>query len=126
MQRLLLAVALACLLAACGGAEDSPAAAVENYLRTRINGDETQLVGLACRAREAEARMEAASFAPMKAEISALSCQTDGSDGQFTVVACQGAMVTTYAGETRDWDLGARTFRTLQEDGRWKVCGFAR
>ena len=126
MQRLLLAFALVCLLAACGGTDDSPSAAVENYLRTRINGDETQLVGLACRSREAEARTEAASFAPMKAEISNLSCRVDGADGQFTVVACQGAMVTTYAGETRDWDLGARKFRTLQEDGRWKVCGFAR
>ncbi|PJF36593.1 MAG: hypothetical protein CUN49_04685 [Candidatus Thermofonsia Clade 1 bacterium] len=113
-------------LAACQSGGDSPAMAVENYLRTRITGDETRLVALACRAREAEARTEAASFAPMNATIKALSCRADGSDGQYTVVACQGEMVTNYAGETRTWDLGARRFRTLQEDGRWKVCGFAR
>jgi hypothetical protein len=117
---------LACLLAACDSASDSPAAAVENYLRTRITGNETELVALACRAREAEARTEAASFAPMNAEIKTLSCRADGADGQYTVVACQGEMITNYAGETRSWDLGARRFRAVQEDGRWRVCGFAR
>jgi hypothetical protein len=126
MPKRFLMLILACLLAACNGASDSPAAAVENYLRTRITGDESKLVALACRAREAEARTEAASFAPMNAEIKTLSCQTDGADGQYTVVACQGEMITNYAGETRSWDLGARRFRAVQEDGRWKVCGFAR
>lgn len=126
MSKLILTFLLACLLVACNGEGDSPAAAVENYLRTRITGDEAKLVALACRAREAEARTEAASFAPMNAEIKTLSCRADGTDGQYTVVACQGEMVTNYAGETREWDLGARRFRTVQEDGRWKVCGFAR
>lgn len=126
MHKLLLTFLLAVLLAACSGEGESPAAAVENYLRTRITGDEAKLVGLACRAREAEARTEAASFAPMNAEIKTLSCRADGEDGQYTIVACQGEMVTNYAGETRQWDLGARRFRTLREDGQWKVCGFAR
>lgn len=58
MHKLLLTFLLACLLAACSGEGESPAAAVENYLRTRITGDEAKLVGLACRAREAEARTE--------------------------------------------------------------------
>ncbi|MFQ3536670.1 MAG: hypothetical protein SNJ58_12420 [Aggregatilineales bacterium] len=126
MHRLIWVLILTCLLVACGGEGNSPAAAVENYLRTRITGDEARLVGLACRAREAEARTEAASFAPMNAEIKALSCRADGEDGVYTIVACQGEMITSYAGETRQWDLGARRFRALQEDGRWKVCGFAR
>ncbi|MCS6870211.1 MAG: hypothetical protein RML95_13545 [Anaerolineae bacterium] len=126
MQKLVLIVLLACGLVACSGESDSPAAAVERYLRTRITGDAAKLVSLACRAREAEARTEAASFAPMNAEIKALSCRADDEEGQYTVVACQGEMVTNYQGETRTWDLGARRFRTVQEDGRWKVCGYAR
>jgi hypothetical protein len=62
----------------------------------------------------------------MNAEIKALSCRADGVDGEYTLVACQGEMITSYAGETRSWDLGARRFRAVREDGRWKVCGFAR
>ena len=57
-------------LAACGGGNAQTAAsAVEDYLRTRITGDEARLVALTCREREADARGEAASFAAMKAEL---------------------------------------------------------
>jgi hypothetical protein len=39
-------------------------------------------------------------------------------------VACQGKIVTTYAGETRNWDLAARSFKLVKEDGQWKMCGY--
>jgi hypothetical protein len=111
-------------LAACSGAQsDSPAAAVETYLKTRITGDEARLVALVCKDREGDARTEAASFSSMKANIEGLSCKQSGTDGQFTIVACAGKMTTVYAGETRNIDLAARAFKAIQEDGKWKVCG---
>jgi hypothetical protein len=123
---LVLGIGLLMALAACGGGStQSAASAVEDYLRTRITGDEARLVALTCREREADARGEAASFAAMKAEVQDVTCREDGADGTFTVVACQGTMVTSYAGETRNWDLADRAFRAMQEDGAWKVCGYA-
>jgi hypothetical protein len=111
-------------LAACSGAQsDSPTAAVETYLKTRITGDEAKLVALVCKDRESDARTEAASFSSMKANIEGLSCKQSGADGQFTIVACEGKMTTVYAGETRNIDLAARAFQAIQEDGKWKVCG---
>lgn len=122
---LALGMGLLMALAACGGETQTAASAVEDYLRTRITGDEARLVALTCREREADARGEAASFAAMKAELESVSCREDGADGEFKVIACQGTMVTSYAGETRNWDLADRAFRAVQEDGAWKVCGFA-
>jgi hypothetical protein len=111
-------------LAACGSTQsDSPTAAVETYLKTRITGDEAKLVALVCKDRETDARTEAASFSSMKANVEGLSCKQSGTDGQFTLGACEGKMTTVYAGETRNIDLAARAFKTIQEDGKWKVCG---
>jgi hypothetical protein len=111
-------------LAACSSAQsDSPTAAVETYLKTRITGDEAKLVALVCKDRETDARTEAASFSSMKANVEGLSCKQSGADGQFTLVACEGKMTTVYAGETRNIDLAARAFKAIQEDGKWKVCG---
>ncbi|MCC7206916.1 MAG: hypothetical protein IT323_06395 [Anaerolineae bacterium] len=129
IRTLVLGMGALLLLAACGGGGNTQtaASAIEDYLRTRITGDESRLVALTCREREADARAEAASFAAMQAEIQdGMSCKENGADGAFTVVACQGTMVTSYAGETRNWDLADRAFRALQEDGTWKVCGYAR
>lgn len=115
---------LIAVLVACGGSGGDPAQVAENYLRTRILGDEAKLIALVCKAREGDARTEVLSFGEMKANIESLACQQSGTDGQFTIVACQGKMVTTYAGETRDWDLGARALKMIQEDGAWKMCGY--
>jgi hypothetical protein len=122
--RILIGLVIGLGLAACGSAQsDSPSAAVESYLKTRITGDEAKLVALVCKDREADARTEAASFSSMKASIESLSCKQAGTDGQFTLVACEGKMTTVYAGETRNIDLAARAFKAIQEDGKWKVCG---
>ena len=60
----------------------------------------------------------------MSATLDSVSCSQKGDDGQFTLVACQGKIVTTYAGETRNWDLAARNFKLVKEDGQWKMCGY--
>jgi hypothetical protein len=115
---------LVLLLAACGNATaQTPQAAIENYLRTRMAGDEATLLPLVCNAREAAARTEALSFKAMQASIETLSCSAGATEGEFTLVACTGVMITSYQGETRSRDLSARQYKALLEDGRWKACG---
>lgn len=121
----LLFCALVLILTACsgGGGGSSPEKSVEEYLRTRTTGDENKIVALACKARESDARNEAASFGAMSPVIENISCTAGEKEGEFTIVSCVGKMVTTYAGESRNWDLGARQYKSLQEDGAWKYCG---
>jgi hypothetical protein len=53
-----------------------------------------------------------------------MSCSEAGKQDNVTIVACTGKVLTQYAGETRTWNLGDRNFKTLQEDGKWKFCGY--
>jgi hypothetical protein len=111
-------------LAACSQ-PDSPVQAIESYLQYRSASDEARLLTLSCKDWEGQARTEAASFQSMNARLDGMACSQAGTDGQFTVVACTGKIITTYAGETRSRDLADKNFKTIQEDGRWKMCGYA-
>jgi hypothetical protein len=111
-------------LAACGQ-QDSPVQAITAYLQYRVASDEAKLLALSCKDWEGQARTEAASFQSMNAKLEGMACSQAGTDGQFTVVACTGKIITTYAGETRSRDLAERNFKAIQEDGRWKMCGYA-
>jgi len=111
------------VVAACGS-QDSPIAAVQNYLNARVAADDTKMVALTCKDQESLAETEAASFKSMNAKLDSVSCAQAGTDGQFTVVACQGSILTTYNGETTTRTLAGKNFRTIQEDGQWKVCGY--
>ncbi len=111
------------ILAGCAQ-QDSPVQAVESYLNYRVVSDESKLLSVSCTDWENDARVEAASFQSMNAKLDGMSCGQAGTDGSFTVVACTGKIVTTYAGETRSRELAGKNFKTIQEDGHWKVCGY--
>ncbi len=111
------------ILSACGQ-QDSPVQAVENYLKLRVASDSPKLLAISCKDWEGQASVEAASFQSMNAKLDGMNCKQAGEDGQYTLVACQGKIVTTYAGETRGWDLAAKNFRVVKEDGQWKMCGY--
>ncbi len=113
----------ALVLSACGG-QDSPIQAVENYLKLRVASDAPKLLAASCKDWEGQASVEAASFEAMNAQLEGMTCKQTGEEGLFTIVACQGKIVTNYAGETRNWDLAARSFKVLKEDGQWKMCGY--
>ena len=61
----------------------------------------------------------------MNAELQGMSCRQSGQEGDYTVIECEGKIVTVYNGETREWDLGAFPYRMIQEGGDWKMCGYA-
>ena len=110
------------ILTACAS-EGDPTETVESYLKARVESNADELRSLACAEWESQAALQADSFRSMDARLEDLACTTGDEDGDYTLVSCDGRIVTTYNGETREWELG--TYRLLQEDGEWKMCGEA-
>jgi hypothetical protein len=120
--RIVLGLLLLVGLGACAQQSD-PSVTIMNYLKARVASDETTLRALSCADWEQQAIIEAQSFKAMNAQLDDMTCSQSGQQDQYTVVACEGRITTTYNGETREWPLGA--YRLLQEDGEWKMCGEA-
>jgi hypothetical protein len=102
--RVAFVAAAALLLAACGGGgagTGGAAEAVEAYLQARVAGNADQLSTLSCADWEAQALVEASTFEAMNAVLDGVSCTESGTQGDLTLVDCQGQIVTTYQGETR-------------------------
>ena len=117
------ALTLAGGLAACKS-PGTAAGAVQSYLEARVQSNVNQMINLSCPAWEAQARIEASTFQAMQARIEGLTCAENGADGNYTRVACQGKIVTTYQGETREWNLSDHQFKLIQDDGEWRMCGY--
>ena len=103
---------------------DPAVAVVLAYLNARLTADAEAVVPLVCKAWKSAAVTEAISFRSMNARLEDVACTANGSSGLYTLVGCTGKMVTTYGGETRDWDLSSFVYQTLPEDGVWKMCGY--
>jgi hypothetical protein len=99
-------------------------AVVLAYLNARLTADADEVIPLVCKAWKSAAITEAISFRSMNARLEDVACTANGSSGLYTLVGCTGKMVTTYGGETRDWDLSSFIYQTLPEDGAWKMCGY--
>ena len=111
------------LLVACAvGA--TPAQQVESYLRARAASNVNQMVSLSCGAWEAQARIEASSFKALNARVEGLTCQVGGSERDVTFVGCAGKIITSYNGESREVSLADKQFKTVNEGGEWRVCGY--
>lgn len=128
MQKLMiLLVALAMILVACddGGSDEADSSgasdAVENYLNAKVESDENGIRELICADLESEISRETNSFASVEASIEGMSCAVEGTDGDFTLVTCEGEIVALYGAENRNFPL--TTYRTIEEDGAWRWCG---
>jgi hypothetical protein len=106
------------------GTPDPAITAVLAYLDARARADVTAVTSLSCKTWKPKAVTEAVSFRSMNAKLVGVTCQVNGSAGAFTLVGCGGKMVTTYGGESRDWDLSAFVYQVTAEDGQWKMCGY--
>lgn len=117
------------LLAACqggsAGADARGAAdAIEAYLQARVESNVDRLSLLSCSDWEAQAQIEASTFEAMNAVLDGVSCNDAGTEGDLTLVSCQGKIVTTYQGETREWSVAEHPFLARQEGGEWRMCGY--
>jgi hypothetical protein len=124
MRRLfMILVGLMLLVAACAPSDSDPSTAMMSYLEARTEADATKMQSLSCAEWEAQATIQAQSFRAMNAELQDVSCTTGNQDGDYTLVSCEGEIITSYNGENRAWELGS--YRMKQEDGEWKMCGEA-
>lgn len=126
IRNLLIALSLLLVLSACssGSNETGAAEAIESYLQALIAKDADSLIGHSCAAWEADARLEYDSLAAVTARLEDPDCKETGQDGDATLVACTGKIVANYNGEDQDLSLSARTYRTIQEGGEWRMCGY--
>jgi hypothetical protein len=113
------------MLAGCsaGGGSDA-ATAVEDYLQAIVDKDPDTVINLSCAAWEEDARTEVDSFQAVDVTLRDPACTVSGTDGDATLVACTGALVTTYDGEDQEIDLSRRTYRVVSEGGEWRMCGY--
>jgi len=110
------------LLAACAE-EKSASDVIEDYIKAIAAGDADKAVSLSCADWELEAQKDANGFKPYESEIENLSCQTDGKDGDFTRVVCEGKIITNYGvGGVREVNLSNFVYLAVQEDDEWKMC----
>ena len=127
MKKLLLICmfGLATLLSACGSnAASSPAVgAVEGYVNSIIANDADKLSSLSCADWESDALIELDSLQAVTSTLEGFACQETGTDGEMTLVHCDGKMILSYNGENQELDLSTRTYQVVEQGGDWLVCG---
>jgi hypothetical protein len=116
---------LSILLSACGSSADSTGAkdAVESYVNALASNDEASLSAISCADWESSALTELDSLQAVTATVDGLSCQQTGTDGETVLVNCAGKLILSYNGENQELDLSTRTYRVVEQDGSWLVCG---
>ena len=113
------------LATACGGGGESGAAAVaEEYVRALAGKDKAVITNLSCNEWEESAILEIDGLLSVDAEVSELSCGVTGTDGDSTLVVCNGSLDLTYNDEIRSIDLSRRTYYLQENDGQWQVCEY--
>ena len=124
LARLPAFAALMLILSACSGGGGTPEGAIEGYLESLVAGDPVEVINLSCVAWEEQAATEAASFESVEVTLEGLACQQAGSEDEAALVTCSGTIHAIYDGEQQDLSLEGRTYRAVQEDGEWKMCGY--
>lgn len=111
------------LLTACASNNDAPAKAVEDYLNALVAKDADRLSTLSCGEWEDDALLELDSFQAVTTRLEGVACEQTGTDGNTTLVLCNGKILATYDNEDQELDLSVRTYQVIQEGGEWMVCG---
>jgi len=125
VQKLLIFLLPACLLlfSACA-TKESAAQTVETYLKALIAKDANSLSALSCADWEAQALLELDSFQGVEASLSDLACSVTGTDGDTSLVTCQGKIIASYNGEAQEISLSDRTYQVNSQSGESLVCGY--
>jgi len=111
------------LTACASNNTDAPAKAVEDYLTALVAKDADRLSTLSCGEWEDDALLELDSFQAVTARLEGVACEQTGTDGDTTLVLCNGQIIATYDNEDQELDLSVRTYQVVQEGGEWLVCG---
>lgn len=120
----ILMLTLGILLSACGASSSGGATtAVEGYITALASKDQATLISNSCADWEDDALLELDSFALVEVTVEDMSCTESGTDGDKTLVDCQGKFQMSYGGEPQELDLSARTYEVIEQSGDWLVCG---
>ena len=113
------------IFSACGAEASSNGAAeaVEGYVNAIVSNDEAKLISLSCADWESDALIELDSFQLVNITLDGFACQQTGTDGEITLVDCQGKMLLSYNNEAQELDLSTRTYQVVEQGGDWLVCG---
>jgi hypothetical protein len=114
-------------LVACNPAAESanrPSGVVEAYFSALTQGDVEKMVSLSCADWERDARIEVAAFVGVESSLKDVACSETGSEGNFTTVSCTGSILASYGDEQDEFPLNDRVYRTIQEAGEWRMCGY--
>ena len=103
---------------------DLAAQAIFKYLEARAKTDLDATLALSCAAWDSQAAVEVTSFRSMNAVLEGGTCAANRQAGDFTLVSCGGKMITTYGGESREWDLSSFVYQAALDDGQWTMCGY--
>lgn len=116
----------ALLISSCSSAssQDSPAAAVQDYLHALQAKDLNKMINLSCAAWESQAKLEYDSFGAVQITIEDLACQSGDQAGESTLVSCNGRIVASYGAEDLIIELNERAYETVREGGEWRMCGY--
>ena len=115
---------LSVILTACGaGSSNGAAEAVEGYVNAIVSNDEAKLISLSCADWESDALIELDSFQLVNITLDGFACQQTGTDGEITLVDCQGKMLLSYNNEAQELDLSTRTYQVVEQGGDWLICG---
>ena len=118
-------LSLSILLSACSSSANSNGAkdAVEGYVNALASNNEASLSALSCADWESSALTELDSLQAVTAKLDGFSCQQSGTDGSTALVNCKGKMILSYNGENQELDLSTRTYKVVEQNGNWLVCG---
>jgi hypothetical protein len=112
------------LAVGCGGGSGDAASVTKAYLQALVDKNENTISDLSCADWESQAKLEVESMQSVKAELKDVSCKVSGTDGDKTLVSCQGSIQFTYTNESQQLDLSQRTYEMAKEGGEWRVCGY--
>jgi hypothetical protein len=120
----ILMLTLSIILSACGvNASGGATTAVEGYINALATKDQAALISNSCADWEDDALIELDSFALVEVTVDGMSCTESGTDGDKTLVDCQGKFQMSYGGEPQELELSARTYEVIEQSGNWLVCG---
>jgi len=116
------------LLVILGCSSSKPAepgiAAIEAYLQALIDKDVNQMINMSCSGWESQARLEYDSFAAVDLSLEEIDCQSGGQEDSYAFVSCTGRIIASYGEEDLIIELSERVFKTVEEGGEWRMCGY--
>ena len=116
-------ILLVVFLPGCGNNQSLAAQSVEEYFQAIVEKNQDMLVSKVCTSYEPNAMMDFNTFAIVKTSLENFSCQTTTTNENGYDVNCQGSLQAKFGDELRTFDLSKRTFRVVEENGNWLICG---